>query len=133
MEALLAHKDEINEQLARYGVKFGIYKEGSFNGLVELLRSHTSTRTALVALNMILDLDQMLKAIDGDVALELLSPASILSGFKLSDISDFCLTAELSNTDFMERASTWGNDFIQVNALTDNEYRVISFTDSIQC
>ena len=31
MEALLAHKDEINEQLARYGVKFGIYKEGSFN------------------------------------------------------------------------------------------------------
>lgn len=92
------------------------------NSLVELLRSHTSTRTALVALNMILDLDQMLKAIDGDVALELLSPATILSGFKLSDISDFCLTAELSNTDFMERASTWGNDFIQVNALADNEY-----------
>lgn len=30
MDALLAHKDEINEQLARYGVKFGIYKDGNF-------------------------------------------------------------------------------------------------------
>ncbi|MBR4696791.1 MAG: circularly permuted type 2 ATP-grasp protein [Selenomonadaceae bacterium] len=31
MEALLDHKDEINEQLARYGVKFGIYKNGTFH------------------------------------------------------------------------------------------------------
>lgn len=27
---LVGHTDKINQQLARYGVKFGIYKNGSF-------------------------------------------------------------------------------------------------------
>lgn len=27
---LLSHTDEVNELLARYGVKFGIYKNGTF-------------------------------------------------------------------------------------------------------
>ena len=31
MDELLTQKDVINEQLARYGVKFGIYKNGKFN------------------------------------------------------------------------------------------------------
>lgn len=31
MEDLIAKKDLINEQMARYGVKFGIYKNGEFN------------------------------------------------------------------------------------------------------
>ena len=31
MEELVQHTAHINEQLARYGVKFGIYKNGSFN------------------------------------------------------------------------------------------------------
>ncbi len=31
MKELLKHSHEINEQLARYGVKFGIYKDGVFN------------------------------------------------------------------------------------------------------
>ena len=31
MKELLEHSHEINEQLARYGVKFGIYKDGAFN------------------------------------------------------------------------------------------------------
>ena len=30
MEELLLHKEEINRQMARYGVKFGIYKNGTF-------------------------------------------------------------------------------------------------------
>ena len=30
MEDLLIHKDEINMQMARYGVKFGVYKNGKF-------------------------------------------------------------------------------------------------------
>lgn len=30
MERIIAHADRINEQLQRYGVKFGIYKNGSF-------------------------------------------------------------------------------------------------------
>ena len=90
--------------------------------LVEFLRSHNTTRTALVGLNMIFDLDQMLNAIDGDVALELLSPAAFTGGFNLSDIRDFCFTAQLSNADFMQRASTWGNDVITFEALSPNDY-----------
>ena len=31
MEDLLAHKEEINRLMARYGVKFGIYKNGTYN------------------------------------------------------------------------------------------------------
>ena len=31
MQDLLTQKDQVNEQLARYGVKFGIYKDGKFN------------------------------------------------------------------------------------------------------
>jgi len=90
--------------------------------LVAMLRSHTTTRTALIAINMILDLDEILKAVDGDVALELLSPVALTPDFSLSDIKDFSLTAELSNTDFMRRASTWGNDFIQVDAVSPDDY-----------
>ena len=30
MERLLNHKSQINNQMARYGVKFGIYKDGEF-------------------------------------------------------------------------------------------------------
>lgn len=30
MEDLIVHKDQINRQMARYGVKFGIYKHGTF-------------------------------------------------------------------------------------------------------
>lgn len=30
MEQLVKHANAINDQLARYGVKFGIYKNGSF-------------------------------------------------------------------------------------------------------
>lgn len=30
MQELIAHQETINRQLARYGVKFGIYKNGEF-------------------------------------------------------------------------------------------------------
>ena len=30
MDSLIRHKQQINQQLARYGVKFGIYKNGVF-------------------------------------------------------------------------------------------------------
>ena len=30
MQELVAHQETINRQLARYGVKFGIYKNGEF-------------------------------------------------------------------------------------------------------
>ncbi len=31
MEQLISHVDQINRQLSRYGVKFGIYKNGEFH------------------------------------------------------------------------------------------------------
>lgn len=31
MEDLIRHERQINQQLARYGVKFGIYKDGQFH------------------------------------------------------------------------------------------------------
>ena len=31
MEDLIRHEGQINQQLARYGVKFGIYKDGQFH------------------------------------------------------------------------------------------------------
>lgn len=31
MDELIRHTDQINQQLSRYGVKFGIYKNGTFN------------------------------------------------------------------------------------------------------
>lgn len=92
--------------------------------IVTFLRSRTSTRTALIALNIILDLDQILQAIDGDIALELMSPVSVARGLNLSDIQDFCLTAELSNTDFMRFSSRWGNDYIRVNALSTDDLSI---------
>ena len=31
MDSMIRHKEQINQQLARYGVKFGIYKNGAFH------------------------------------------------------------------------------------------------------
>ena len=31
MDELIRHEQQINHQLARYGVKFGIYKDGTFH------------------------------------------------------------------------------------------------------
>ena len=41
MENLISNSNLINDQLARYGVKFGIYKNGTFNErLFHMIRFH---------------------------------------------------------------------------------------------
>lgn len=67
--------------------------------LLPNLRQIPRLRSALLALNMCVDADLMIKAIDGDVSI----------AFPDADINnpDFLFTAILSNTDFMNNAEDW--------------------------
>ncbi|MBO4551522.1 MAG: DUF4836 family protein, partial [Bacteroidaceae bacterium] len=79
--------------------------------LLPLLRDVPQIRSLLLALNLNVDADMMLKAINGDVAIAV--PKLDLQN------PDFILTASLANTDFLKNANDWKgvtkrgtNDFI---------------------
>ena len=95
--------------------------------LLKLLRSNASLRTTLLTLNMVLDVDRMIEAIDGDIALEFTSakatPESDNIHFNF-DFKNASLTAEVANTDFFSGASKWGNRFLGVTTLSPTEYVV---------
>ena len=97
--------------------------------LLDVLRSNQTVRTALIALNLVLDLDRIIRAIDGDVALELTSTDI----FDSSDIQikHLYLTADVANSDFLSNASTWGNQLIGVQALTQQDFAVNLGTSSV--
>jgi len=63
------------------------------------LREVPELRTALLALNMCVDADMMIKAIDGDVAL-------VVPKLDFQH-PDFLFTAKLANTDFLANADEW--------------------------
>ena len=67
--------------------------------LLPYLRKVSQLRTALLALNLCIDADMMIKAIDGDVALAIpqANPKQL----------DFLFTATLANTDFLTNADDW--------------------------
>lgn len=67
--------------------------------LLPELRKVPNLRTALLALNLCVDVDMMIKAIDGDVVISVPEP----------DLQHpaVLLTATLSNTDFLENADEW--------------------------
>lgn len=67
--------------------------------LLPLLRDMSRVRMALLGLNMIIDADMMIKAIDGDVTLAM--PRADFPH------PDFLLTASLANTDFLRNADEW--------------------------
>lgn len=67
--------------------------------LLPYLRKAPQLRSALLALNMSVDADMMLKAIKGDVSLAV--PKLDLQH------PDFILTASLSDTDFLKNADDW--------------------------
>ena len=67
--------------------------------LLPYLREVSDLRSALLALNMSVDADMMIKAIDGDVTLSV--PKLDLQH------PDFILTATLSNTEFLKNADDW--------------------------
>lgn len=72
--------------------------------LVELLRQYPDVRTALLGLNMMVDADQMLMAINGDVTLELTDLAFLLGWSQQPSVR---LMAELKNMDFLEQRDYW--------------------------
>ncbi|MBQ5871237.1 MAG: DUF4836 family protein [Bacteroidaceae bacterium] len=67
--------------------------------LLPNLRQEPRLRSALLALNMCVDADMMIKAIDGDVSIAL--PKADMNN------PDFILTAMLSNTEFLKNAEDW--------------------------
>ena len=69
--------------------------------LLQLLRSQPQLRTALLGLNMAVDVDMMLKAIDGDISI-------VVPRLDLKN-PDVLLMATLSNTDFLQNADDWDN------------------------
>lgn len=95
--------------------------------LLKLLRSEPSIRTALLTLNLVVDVDRMIEAIDGDVALEVTSAKAIPEGENVRfnfDFKNISLLAQVANTDFLSGATSWGNAFIGVKALGATEYVV---------
>ncbi len=81
--------------------------------LLTLLRKIDGLRSALLALNMCIDADMMIKAIDGDVMLAM--PKLDIN----KDIPGIIFTATLNNTDFLNDADSWrqvarrgANDFV---------------------
>lgn len=67
--------------------------------LLPLLRDVPQIRSLLLALNLSVDADMMLKAINGDVTIAV--PKLDLKN------PDFILTASLANTDFLKNADDW--------------------------
>lgn len=67
--------------------------------LLSVMRNDSRLRMALLGLNMIIDADMMVKAIDGDVTFVM--PKADFSH------PDFLLTASLANTDFLRDADEW--------------------------
>lgn len=78
--------------------------------LLETMRKNAQLRTALAALNLCLDLDRLIEAIDGDVVLTALPAIDALppSGEITSLEPKVALSAQMKNTDFMQKALTWG-------------------------
>lgn len=89
--------------------------------LLQLLRRIPRLRTMLLALNMVIDADMMLCSVDGDVTLT-------LSPCKRPMQSDYLLTAELSNTDFLAHADDWKTGIasgVQFVDRGNNDYLII--------
>ena len=69
--------------------------------LLSLLRQNPAIRTRLIALNMCVDADMMLRSIDGDVSI---SVPNISLNFKQPPL---LMTATLANKDFLRNVDSW--------------------------
>jgi len=83
---------------------------------LQLLRSHPTVRTALVAMNFVMDVDLILESIDGDIAVEIMNGGGLYANMGGS------LTAQVVNTDFLKGAKSWGHDYLRVQPLSATEY-----------
>ena len=96
---------------------FGTNLDGA--KLLEALRKNPILRTVLVALNLQIDLDKLLKSIDGDVSFEFVD---------LSDLTyrNWSLKAQVNNQDFLKNVSDWDASFLssgaKIHSLSSNNY-----------
>ena len=90
--------------------------------LLDILRKDLSIRTSLVALNLIFDADNILRAIDGDLAVEMSNAAALSSGKGLAALQNLNLTAQIVNADFLSAAPTWGNALVRVQTLSESDF-----------
>ncbi|MBQ7181506.1 MAG: DUF4836 family protein [Bacteroidaceae bacterium] len=89
--------------------------------LLNLLRQNPTIRTRLIALNMCVDADMMIRSINGDVSL---SVPSISLNFKQPPL---LLTASLDNKDFLRNVDSWKSGLatdagIRFRVLHDNDF-----------
>lgn len=98
--------------------------------LLGLLRRNPAMRTRLIALNMCVDADMMLRSIDGDVSVSVpntsLDPLILLNRFKLPPA---LFTATLSNTDFLHNVDSWKSGLatdagVRFRVLRDNDFHL---------
>ena len=99
------------------------------NDFLNALRSNPAVRTALIALNLAFDFDRIIRAIDGDLAVEL-TDASLLGAMDFQ-FRDLYLTAKVANTDFLKDASSWGNRLIGIQALSQQDFALNFGTTSV--
>lgn len=91
--------------------------------LLSLLRKNPTIRTRLIALNMCVDADMMLRSIDGDVSLAI---PSIPLGLKMPNA---LLTATLANKDFLRNVDSWKSGLateagVRFQVLRDNDFHL---------
>ena len=99
----------------------GMNIEGS--KLLNYMRYHRGFRSALIAMNLAFDLDNILSSIDGDVALEF-TPDFSPSPSKLVnfDFHGIYLTARLDDTRCFDGSASWGNNYVDVKRLGQFDY-----------
>ena len=76
--------------------------------LLTLLRENDAIRTALLMANALIDLDMIVKSIDGDVSLTLMGD---------SQHPDLLFQAQLENDKFMRNVTSWNDDMTRMAGL----------------
>ena len=88
--------------------------------LLPLLRKNPKLRTALLALNLVIDADMMIRSIAGDVQMTIPEYPS--------EESEWLFTAKLSDTSFLSNLSHWSTGltsyFVKFQALSDTDFYI---------
>lgn len=133
---LITHNDEAKAKIKEFEQLFRTIDadlvDASYEGAIawfcmnvegketlKLLRANPTLRLILMGLNMVIDFDQMINAIDGDVAIE----AALPKDTRTMKDWGVRLTAQLDNKDFLKNADYW----VKSNRL--NSVRALSATD----
>lgn len=101
--------------------------------LLAALRSNESVRTALLAMNLVIDLDRIIEAVDGDVAIEYQDiPGQRLLDSPASAFKGLSLYATLANDDFLAAADDWGTDLLRVQRIGGQSFAVDVYNTRIR-